>query len=99
MERLSLSRQQWRVQVDQWHKSGQSMTSFCKSKEISKSSLSYWDSKFRKENGKASSSFVELSVNSPKLSEFKHSEIFFNDGTRMLFYQEPDYRDLKQLFS
>jgi hypothetical protein len=99
MERLSLSRQQWRVQVDQWQKSGQSMTSFCKSKEISKSSLSYWDGKFRKEKDEASSSFVELSVNPPKLPEPRHCEIFFPDGTRMLFYQEPDYRDLKQLFS
>lgn len=99
MERLSLSKREWQDIVDQWQKSGQSMSGFCKKKGISKSSLGYRAVKFRKAKDSVSSNFVKLSFPKEKTLEAKNCEILFPNGIRILFYEKPDCLQLKQLFS
>lgn len=99
MERLSLSKHQWEDIVSQWQNSGETMSNFCKKKKISKSSLGYWAVKFRKEKNADFPGFVKLPFSNGNHLGTKNCEILFANGTRMFFYEKPDYRDLKQLFT
>jgi hypothetical protein len=99
MERLSLSKHQWKEIVSQWQNSGQTMSNFCKNAEINKTSLGYWVIKFRNEEDAISSGFIKLPIEKANNPEVPNCELIFTDGTRMLFYQKPDYMELKQLFS
>ncbi len=98
MKRLSISACQWKSIVTQWEKSGKSMSAYSKTRGISKSSLGYWVGKFRKEENMAASGFIKLPLINENLREIKNCEILFSNGTRILFYEKPDYRKLKQLF-
>jgi hypothetical protein len=99
MKRLSLGKQQWKEIVSQWEKSGESMSAYSKTKGISKSSLGYWVGKFRKENKGVSSGFLKLPAVKEYSTDKKNCEILFPNGTKLMFYEKPDYRILKQLFS
>jgi len=98
MKRLSLTEHQWKTIVAQWKKSGESMSAYSKTKGISKSSLSYWVRKFRREKTVVPSGFIKIPVSNECSVAAKTCEILFPNGARIMFYKKPDYRKLKQLF-
>lgn len=83
------------LMLNEWKSSGQSITSFCKDRNIAYHSFFYWQKKLSDPASSTQSKFIEL----PSLpsSPLPYTEIIYPNGKRIVFHHSIDIALLQQL--
>jgi len=82
----------------QWPDSGLTQKEFCKQHKLTFNTLQYGLRRLRRKGG-ATKGFVELISKQPESSNTGIMEVHFVNGTRMVFFSNPDPAFIKSLIS
>lgn len=80
--------------IRRWEESGKPVHQFCKDEKINYNTFHYWRKRIKKENP---GRFIKLQPISTPFPETKFCELFFTNGTRILFHQAPPADFVKKL--